>query len=180
MWAHFRLHFHWTLWFFILFPHTEGIKEWLYSFISLFPNIFQVYSFWILLHHSSTLWNITLIRNLLGLTDFFLKNKCQLPKAVALIDIICCSFSTWCTLLAAGMGTRLGREVILLMFGTVGSRRAWGAGPGRTGVRVMGVPTEREEGLEIKLVFFFFQEFKERKLSRPLFFFLPWETKERD
>lgn len=35
-----RLHFHRTLWFFILFPHTEGIKEWLYSFISLFPNTF--------------------------------------------------------------------------------------------------------------------------------------------
>lgn len=52
------------------------------------------------------------------------------------------------------------------MLGTVGGRRARGAGPGRMGVWVMGVPTEREEGLEVKLGFFF-QEFKERKLSPP-------------
>lgn len=39
------------------------------------------------------------------------------------------------------------------MFGTVGGRRAWGIGPGRMGVWVMGVPTEREESLEIKLGF---------------------------
>lgn len=41
------------------------------------------------------------------------------------------------------------------MLGTVGGRRARGAGPGRMGVWVMGVPTEREEGLEVKLGYFF-------------------------
>ena len=44
---------------------------------------------------------------------------------------------------------------MLLGPGTVGSPGwlAWGTGPGRTGVREMGVPTGREEGLEVKVGF---------------------------